>query len=149
MVQSLSCCWMFGRNILFYYLQLQDASDCTTLHCHDPRRWQYESVSELAIFEPNLHLHKNPSNLVPVILPVYTTYDDGTEYSVPKHWHIKFRPRGFTQRKNTTFRTRSRFEIKNVYLELRSPTNSSTRALKNGSHIWQNTNKQRTDWNQN
>ena len=41
-----------------YYLQLWDASDCTTPHCHNPRRRQYESISELAIFEPNLHLCK-------------------------------------------------------------------------------------------
>jgi hypothetical protein len=30
-------------------------------------------------FEPNLYLHKYPSNLIPVILPAYTTYEDGTD----------------------------------------------------------------------
>jgi len=32
-------------------------------------------------FEPNLYLYKYPSNFVPVILPAYTTYEDGTECS--------------------------------------------------------------------
>ena len=31
-----------------------------------------------AIFEPNLYLYQYPSNLIPVILPAYTTYEDGT-----------------------------------------------------------------------
>jgi hypothetical protein len=31
-----------------------------------------------AISEPNLYLNKHPSNLIPVILPAYTTYEDGT-----------------------------------------------------------------------
>jgi len=30
-------------------------------------------------FEPNLYLHKYPSNLVPVILTAYTDYEDGTD----------------------------------------------------------------------
>jgi hypothetical protein len=30
-------------------------------------------------FEPNLYLSKYPSNLVPVILPVYITYGDETD----------------------------------------------------------------------
>jgi len=30
-------------------------------------------------FEPNLYLYKYPSNLVPVVLPAYTTYEDGTD----------------------------------------------------------------------
>jgi hypothetical protein len=34
-----------------------------------------------ASFEPNLHLYKYPSSLIPVILLVHTTYEDGTEYS--------------------------------------------------------------------
>jgi hypothetical protein len=29
-------------------------------------------------FEPNLHLYKHPSSLIPVILPPYTTNEDGT-----------------------------------------------------------------------
>ena len=35
----------------------------------------------LSNFEPNLYLSKYPSNLVPVILSAYITYEDGTEYS--------------------------------------------------------------------
>ena len=30
-------------------------------------------------FETNLYLYKYPSNLVPVILPAYTTYENGTD----------------------------------------------------------------------
>ena len=36
------------------------------------------------------------------------------EQSVPKRRHIKFRRRGITQKKHTTFRTRQKFEIKIV-----------------------------------
>jgi hypothetical protein len=32
-----------------------------------------------AIFEPKLFLLKHPNKLIPVILPVYTAYEDGTE----------------------------------------------------------------------
>jgi hypothetical protein len=35
------------------------------------------------------------------------------EQSVPKRRHIKFRRRGITQKKDTTTRTRRKFEIKN------------------------------------
>jgi len=50
----------------------------------------------------------------PVILPTYTTYEDGTD-SVPKRRHIKFRRWGITKRKkNMTFRTRQKLEIKNT-----------------------------------
>jgi len=31
-------------------------------------------------FEPNLYQYKYPSNLVPVILSAYTTYEDGTVF---------------------------------------------------------------------
>jgi hypothetical protein len=34
-----------------------------------------------AIFEPNLYLHKYPSNLVPVILTAYSTYEYGRQCS--------------------------------------------------------------------
>jgi hypothetical protein len=33
------------------------------------------------IFEPNLFLYKYSNNLVSVIIPAYTTYEDGTECS--------------------------------------------------------------------
>jgi len=41
-------------------------------------------VSQVAVIlrllsEPNLCLYKYPSNLALVILPAYTTYEDGTE----------------------------------------------------------------------
>jgi len=62
---------------------------------------------------PNLYLYKCPNNLVPVILPAYTAYEDGTD-SVPKRWHIKFESRESPKRKNTAFRTRRMFEIKNL-----------------------------------
>jgi hypothetical protein len=128
MVQSLSCCWMSKSGGTFsHYLQLQDASDCTTQHRHNPRRRKYESVSELAIFKSNLYLYRYPSNLVPVILPAYTTYDDGTECSETSAQNIQ--TSGSPKRNNVTFRTRHRFEIKNVFLALRSLTNSSTRVF--------------------
>jgi len=31
------------------------------------------------IFEPNLFPNKYPNNLIPVILPAYTAYEDGTD----------------------------------------------------------------------
>ena len=37
------------------------------------------------------------------------------EQSVPKRQHIKFRRRGITQKKHTTFRTRRQFEIKSYF----------------------------------
>jgi hypothetical protein len=47
------------------------------------------------------------------VLPAYTTYKYGTEQSVPKRRHIKFRRRRFTQKRNNiTFRTQRKFEIK-------------------------------------
>jgi hypothetical protein len=30
-----------------------------------------------AIFQPNLFPYKNPNNLIPVILPIYTAYENG------------------------------------------------------------------------
>jgi len=47
-------------------------------------------VSEHSVpssFEPNLYLYIYPISLVPVILLVHTTYEDGTD-SVPKRRHI-------------------------------------------------------------
>ena len=42
----------------------------------------YLSSKEAQIyFEPNFYLHKYPSNLVPVILLIHTTKEDGTECS--------------------------------------------------------------------
>jgi hypothetical protein len=134
-VQSFSCCWVstFGRNNCRMQVTVPHYT------CHNPRRRQYESVSELVIFEPNIYLHKYPSNRVPVILPAYTTYDDGTVCSETSAHKIQT-PGGSPKWKNTTFRTRRRFEIKNVYLALRSLTNSSTKVffLKLTCHIWRN-----------
>jgi hypothetical protein len=31
------------------------------------------------IFEPKLFLYKHPNNLIPVILPAYTDYEDGID----------------------------------------------------------------------
>jgi hypothetical protein len=39
------------------------------------------------------------------------------EQSVPKRRHIKFRCRGITQKKHTTFGTRRKFEVKNTTVE--------------------------------
>jgi len=49
-------------------------------------------------FEPKLYLHKYPSSLVPVILLIHMTFDDGTQ-GVSKRRHIKFRHQGNTQKK--------------------------------------------------
>ena len=62
---------------------------------------------------PNLYLYKCPNNLVPVILPAYSTYEDETD-SVPKRRHTKFGHRESPKRKNTAFRTRRTFQIKNL-----------------------------------
>jgi hypothetical protein len=40
------------------------------------------------------------------------------EQSVPKRRHIKFRRRGNTQNKDTTFRTRRKFGIKEIHIVL-------------------------------
>jgi hypothetical protein len=40
-------------------------------------------------FEPNLYLYTYPSNFVPVILPAYTTYEDGTECSETSAYKIQ------------------------------------------------------------
>jgi hypothetical protein len=50
------------------------------------------------ISQPNFFLYKYPNNLIPVILPAYTTYEDGKD-SVPKRQHIKFRCWGIAQKK--------------------------------------------------
>jgi hypothetical protein len=51
-----------------------------------------------AIIKPNLFPYKYPNNLIPIILPTRTTYEDGTD-SVPKRRHIKFTCQGITQKK--------------------------------------------------
>ena len=38
---------------------------------------------DLGNFEPNLYQYKYPSNLIQVILPAYTTYEDGTHTVFP------------------------------------------------------------------
>jgi hypothetical protein len=35
-----------------------------------------------AIFEPILFPYKYPNNFIPVILPAYTTYEDGTDKAI-------------------------------------------------------------------
>jgi hypothetical protein len=42
-----------------------------------------------AIFEPNLFPYKYPNNLIPVIVPVYTSYEDGTECSGTSAYKIR------------------------------------------------------------
>ena len=44
------------------------------------------------------------------------------EQSVPKRRHIKFRRRGITQKKHTTYRRRRKFEIKNKNIFFHSQT---------------------------
>jgi len=44
------------------------------------------------------YLYKYPSSLIPVIILVHMTYEDGTD-GVPKRWHIKFRCQGIPQKK--------------------------------------------------
>jgi hypothetical protein len=47
-----------------------------------------------AIFELNIFLYKYHNNFNTIILPAYTTYEDGT-----RHRHITFRRWGITQKK--------------------------------------------------
>jgi hypothetical protein len=61
---------------------------------HGPYRHPSVRLAQ-AIFGPSFLPYKYPNNLIPVILPAYTTYEDGTD-SVPKRRHIKFRHRGIT-----------------------------------------------------
>jgi hypothetical protein len=42
-----------------------------------------------AIFEPNLFPHKYPNNLIPVVLPAYTCYEDGTVCSETSAYKIQ------------------------------------------------------------
>ena len=59
-----------------------------------------------AIFKPNLFLYEYSNILNPSHSSYVPAYEDGTD-SVPKHWHTKFRHRGFTQKKayNSTILT--------------------------------------------
>jgi hypothetical protein len=59
---------VFALHSLFLYLD-------TSPLCH-PSYWLAQ-----AIFEPYLFLYKYPNQLIPVILPAYTAYEDGTEHS--------------------------------------------------------------------
>jgi len=68
-----------------------------------------------AIFEPNLYLYKYPRNLVPIILPAFTTYVDGMECSETLAHKIQM-PGICPKGKNTTFRTQQKFEIVNIYI---------------------------------
>jgi hypothetical protein len=93
-------------------------------------------VSQAAItlrlfFEPNLYLYEYPSNLAPVNLLAYTTYEDGTVCS--KRRYLKS-----PKRKNTAFRTRREFEIKSYQTGLsvgavhsKVPQDHSLKALNN------------------
>jgi len=74
---------------------------------------------------PNLYLYKCPNSLVPVILPAYTTYEDETD-SFPKRRHIKFGHRESPKRKNTAFRTRRTFEIKNLLFTVNNDSMSAS-----------------------
>jgi len=51
-----------------------------------------------AIFKPNLFPYKYPNILNPSYSSYLPTYEDGTD-SVLKHWHVKFRRQGITQKK--------------------------------------------------
>jgi len=42
-----------------------------------------------AIFKPNLFPYKYPNNLIPVILPTNTTYEDATECSEMSAYKIQ------------------------------------------------------------
>jgi len=42
-----------------------------------------------AIFEPNIFLYKYRNNLDPIILPAYTTYEDGTDCSETSAYKIQ------------------------------------------------------------
>ena len=52
-----------------------------------------------AIFEPNIFPYKYSNILKPSHSSYLSAYEDGTD-SVLKHWHIKFRRRGITQKKS-------------------------------------------------
>ena len=56
------------------------------------------------------------------------------EQNVPKRRHIKFRRRGIAQKKNTTFKTRRKFEIKNVAPSLRKNSVKDTEDFQAGKH---------------
>jgi hypothetical protein len=58
------------------------------------------------IFEPNLFLYKYPNNLVPVILPAYAAYEDGTEcFETSEH---KSRRRAITQKKEYNIQNKAK-----------------------------------------
>jgi hypothetical protein len=64
-------------------------------------------------FRAKLSPYKYPKNLIPVILPAYTAYEDRTD-SVFRNVGIQNSDAGeLPKRNNTTFRRRRNFEIKN------------------------------------
>ena len=81
------------RLFLPYVLVLLQTS--TYGHC-PPHPFSFRLAQ--ASFESNLYLYKYPKNLIPVVILVHTTYEDGSD-SVPKCRHIKFRCRGIPQKK--------------------------------------------------
>jgi len=67
--------------------------------------------------------YKYPNNLIPVILPTYTASEDATD-RVFRNVGIWNSDAGeLPKRKNTTFRTRWKFEIKVNYYPTNKPTN--------------------------
>jgi len=73
--------------------------------------------------------YKYSNNLIPVILPTHTTYEDGTD-RVFRNVGIWNSDAGESpKRKNTTFRTRRKFEIKANYLP-NQPTKQLTNNMK-------------------
>jgi len=81
---------VFGFHSLFLY------SDMLPPHC-----------PLLAIgwgnFEPNIYLYKYPSNLVPVIIHAYTTYEDGTDWVLRNVGTYNSDAGESPERKNTTY----------------------------------------------
>jgi hypothetical protein len=66
-----------------------------------------------ASFEPNLHLYKHPNHLLPVILLVSMTYEDGTNRVFQNIGTENTDADKSPKRKNTTFTAQGEFEIKN------------------------------------
>jgi hypothetical protein len=66
------------------------------------------------LLEPNLYLYKYLSNLVPLILLVHVTYEDGTDRVLQNVSTYSSDARESPKRKNIIFTTWQKFEMKKI-----------------------------------
>jgi hypothetical protein len=67
-----------------------------------------------ASFELNIYLYKYPFSLVPIVILVHTTYEDGTD-EMSRNVSTQFRRQGITQNKEYSIHNKRMFEIKIMF----------------------------------